>query len=369
MKLLQILYPGLGGHSSVAFSLIEADEECFYNHSLLGFGIEEPSEMFITKANELNVEFENVRKKKGFDFASQKRVYRLLKKQKPNYMIVHNTSLVFVVFLYSLFHKVKWLMVEHQSNHAKTKIDWIYSLFILLLSPKIVYLTELYKSEIKSKFRCLVCDKKIQTIPNGINTKKFYPNEKKLDNKELVFSMISRLTPLRDHKTLIEAVEEVAKTHPCKLYIAGDGDTKPELMEMVKKRKLENLVHFTGKLDEDEVVDLLHKTDIYIHSSLAETLSTSLLQVMACKVPIIATNIKGINNLLIDGKEAMLFEVGDSNRIKSNIIYMVENKWFVDSLIEKSYNKLVSQYNNRSLLRKYMDFIDKKNNKSRFCRY
>ncbi|HPW65512.1 MAG TPA: hypothetical protein PLS84_00365 [Salinivirgaceae bacterium] len=44
MKLLQIPYPGLGGHSSVAFSLIEIDEERSYNHSLHGFGIE-PAEM------------------------------------------------------------------------------------------------------------------------------------------------------------------------------------------------------------------------------------------------------------------------------------------------------------------------------------
>ena len=44
MKLLQILYPGLGGHSSVATSLIAGDREKTYNHYLLGYGIEKPSE-------------------------------------------------------------------------------------------------------------------------------------------------------------------------------------------------------------------------------------------------------------------------------------------------------------------------------------
>ncbi|HMM16035.1 MAG TPA: glycosyltransferase family 4 protein [Petrimonas sp.] len=357
MKLLQILYPGLGGHSSVAFSLIEGDKEREFTHSLLGYGIEEPSAMFVRKAKELKVNSQSILKKRGFDFQSQKAVYKILKKEKPDYIILHSTSLIFVVFWYGLFHKVKWLSVEHQSNHAKTRIDWIYCFFILLLAPRIVYLTAEYKQEIKEKFKFFVSNKKINIIPNGINTEKFKPAKEKEKTDEVVFSMISRMTKLRDHRTLILAIKEIAKTTKCKLYIAGDGETFDEYNALVKELELENTVVFTGTLNEEELIKLLHKTDIYIHSSLAETQSTSLLQVMACKVPIIATDIKGINNLLVDSEDALLFEAKNKIELISKIAELLRRKELQNKLTESAYFKLIETYDSSKLIKKYLNAI------------
>ena len=355
MKLLQILYPGLGGHSSVAFSLIEGDESKIMKHHLLGYGIEKPSQTFVEKSNELKVEFESVLKPKGFEIKSLLKVYFQIKKIKPDYIISHSTSVIFVLFIYSIFYNCKWTMVEHQSNHAKSKKDWIYTIFILLLSPKIVYLTEVYKKEILEKFRFLTNRKKIDVISNGINLKKFHPSFSNITKDKIVFSMISRLNSLRDHKTLIYAIYEVSQNIPCELYIAGDGDTKEELMNLVKELKLENIVRFSGVLNEEGIIKLLHQTDIYIHSSLAETLSTSLLQVMACKVPIIATNIQGINNIIMNNENGILFKVKNMQNLLDQIYTILHDDNLKHKIIDNAYNMVVNEFNSQNLFKSYMN--------------
>lgn len=354
MKLIQILYPGLGGHSSVAFSLIEGDKKNEFNHYLIGYGIEKPSLLFASKAKEVGINFTSILKKRGFDFKSQKSVYKALKKEKPDYIILHSTLLIFVVFFYGFFNKVEWVSVEHQSNHAKSKKDWFYSFFILLLAPRIIYLTKEYKEEMRNKFKLLGSSKKINVIPNGVNTDKFKPALNKVQSDEIVFSMISRMTNLRDHRTLILAFKEIAKSIKCKLYIAGDGETLNEYQALVKELQLQDKIIFTGTLNEDQVIKLLQATDIYIHSSLAETQSTSLLQVMACKVPIIATDINGINNLLKNNEEALLFDVGNVSSLVKSINKLLTNKDLRHLITDNAYNKVYKDYRSSLMFNQYI---------------
>lgn len=352
MKLLQILYPGLGGHSSVAFSLIEGDEHKKYSHSLIGYGIEPPSVGIVEKIKGLSVGFKSVLKSNGIDYKSQTKVYRLLKEEKPDMIIMHSTSLIFVVWWYSLLYSVKWVSVEHQSNFAKSIKDWFYSFSILMLSPKIIFLTDQYLKEIKSKFKVFTPINKIVVINNGINIRKFKPNEIN-SNSEIVYSMISRVNPLRDHKTLIYAFHEISLTYSSKLYIAGDGSSLKELLRLVRQLNIEEKVVFTGILDEGGIIQLLNKTDVYIHSSLAENLSTSLLQVMACKIPIIATNIPGINNLLVNGEDALLFEPQNVKELVFKMKNLLKDSRLSELIKNNAYNKLISNYDSNLMFKKY----------------
>ncbi|MDP2692343.1 MAG: glycosyltransferase family 4 protein [bacterium] len=353
MNLLQILYPGIGGHSSVAFSLIEGDSCHEVSHCLMGYGIENPSGSFLLKSKELNVPFTTIKKEEGFDFKSLKQVYRELKRIKPDAIIMHSTAVIVIVWWYCIWHKTKFLSVEHQSNNAKTKKDWVYSLLILLLSPKVVYLTTNYAEEIKVKFKILYPTRKVKVINNGINTYKFKPNAKIRNGEEYTFSMISRMTVLRDHKTLIDAFCEIAEDKNYRLLMAGDGTTKRELEKYVLDKKIGPKIVFTGSIDEETIIELIQQTDIYIHSSLAETLSTSILQVMACKVPIIATDIPGINNVLFKNQDALLFTPKDRNALISQIKKLINDKELAKQLYNNSYEKVLRNYSCIEMFEKY----------------
>jgi len=355
MKLLQLLYPGLGGHSSVAFSLIEADTDNIFHHCLVGYGIEHPSESFITKATELKVDFDSVLKSKGFDVKSQYKIFNLLRKKNPDIILMHSVPLVFITLIYCCLYKKKWIAVEHQSNQAKGLKDWIYSFFILHSAPHIVYLTPQYKNEIIKKFH-FISRKKITIIANGVNLENFKKvmlengNDK---NEAITISMISRMNNYRDHKTLIDAIKILSiKYQNIELYIAGDGETKQKYIDYAEKLNLHN-IYFLGALNEDEIIDLLNKTNIYVHSSLKETLSTSLLQAMACQVPIIATDIDGINNLLEDKTDALLFQPENKEQLAEKIETIIDNHEIKDRIVHNAYNKVKMQYSNKYMFEQY----------------
>jgi len=360
-KLLQILYPGLGGHSSVAFSLIEADEQNEYQHYLLGYGIESPTESFVTKAIEMNVNFDSVLKLKGLDIKSQFQIFKLLKKKKPDIILMHGTSLVFIVWIYCNLYRKKWVAVEHEPNYAKEIKDWIFSFFILLLAPQIVYLTPQYKEEINKKFH-FIPSKKISIIANGVNLEKFkkvnFKSSSKDKNETITISMMSRMNALRDHKTLIDAFNMLSINYPnTELRIAGDGDTKQKYEEYAAKLNLRT-IYFLGLLNEDEIIDLLNTTDIYVHSSLKETLSTSLLQTMACQVPIIATDIDGINNLLMDETDALLFQPKNAKQLADKIRIIIESPELKDKIVKNAYEKVKMKYSNKSMFEQYKSLFN-----------
>lgn len=352
MKLLQIIYPGLGGHSSVATSLISGDEQNVYEHFLLGYGIEKPSE----NLESYNCDF--VLKKQGLDLKSYRTVFKKIKAVKPDAVIVHSTSQILTVFFYSFFYRIKWLAVEHQANNAKTKMDWVYSLIILLLAPKVVYLTEMYKKEMTAHFPRLTKYKKIAVIGNGIDLTKFIPGTRVPDGFTNI-TMISRMNRLRDHHTLVMAFGAVAKNNDrVRLKLAGDGETYDEIKKLIHSLGIKNKVELLGFLNEDEIINLLHETDIYVHSSLAETQSTSLLQVMACKIPIIATDIDGINNLLTNNLDAVLFPVSNSELLETSLKAMLSSPEMRYSLIENAYKKVTDQFNNIVFFKRYEAFLN-----------
>jgi len=344
MKFLQILYPGLGGHASVAFSLIDGDTTNDYRNVLVGYGIEQPSEPFKKKAQETGTHYYSIVKKSGIDFASKIKIFKLLKSERPDVIIMHSTSVVFAVFFYCLFNKVKWISVEHQSNFAKSKKDWFYTLLILLLSPKIVYLSEDYKKQIKSKFKFIFPSQKVSIIQNGIAIDPYRKSHEKLLKPYFHLVMISRFNSLRDHETLIRAVSVLRLNNQVKLSIAGDGETKLEMEQLVSELDLNKEIEFLGIINENEIIELLQKTDFYVHSSLAETQSTSILQVMASKTAIVATDIPGINNVIRNEENGLLFEIKNVNHLVNSIERLISNTELKSRIVENAYKDVQMKY-------------------------
>ena len=128
--------------------------------------------------------------------------------------------------------------------------------------------------------------------------------------------MLSRLTKTKDHNTILLALYNLLKKgYKIKFMIAGDGETKKEIEKKAKELNLENAVIFCGMLKEDEVLNFFKSIDIYVHSTLGETLSTALLQSFSMGLPTIATDVKGVNNLVQHRKNGLLFPLYDAKGV------------------------------------------------------
>ena len=171
MKIMQIVYPGLGGNSFVAFSLVEGQKKNMkIKNYFLFCGVERLIKNYIFKCFNLKIKFFYLYKKK-FQINLNK-IVKILKKTKPNIIIIHDFNLL-PFFIYSFFEKVNLIYVHHTPDKTKKILDWIVYFFNSFLADKIVLVSKRNKKDFIYKLNKIFFSKKIKTIENGININKF----------------------------------------------------------------------------------------------------------------------------------------------------------------------------------------------------
>lgn len=151
----------------------------------------------------------------------------------------------------------------------------------------------------------------IGVIPNGVDTSEFKPLKNKKISKKIRLISTGRLIARKGYQYLIPALKGLKNVE---LTLVGGGDLRSELDELARKNQVK--VHFTGEVKHDEIVKYLQNSDIFVLPSLNEGMSNSILEAMACGLPIITTNTGGSKELI------------DENGfiIKKNSIIDIKNK-------------------------------------------
>lgn len=318
MKILHVLYSGLGGHGNVFFSMVSADKKKEFEYEALFNGVEDVREEYKERCTKYNIAWDVIKKKPGLDISYYIQLYKKIKTSKADYIFLHGGNAIIPARLAKLFsNSIKIILVrETQANHLKTKADWIRLSLCMMFAGKMVYLSDEYKSEVKNTLKWLFRTKYTLVIPNGIDLDIFNPAAKK-DNSSIVLGMQSRLIDIKDHTTLLKAfalLNSKAFNLPLKLYLAGDGACKDELINTAERLGITNNTYFLGMINEKDVVNFLNSLNIYIHASLGETMSTAIMQAMACGKPVVASDVAGINNMIENNVNGLLVPV--KNEIK-----------------------------------------------------
>lgn len=199
----------------------------------------------------------------------------------------------------------------------KKAIFWVYDRFISTVGiDATVTVSQIVADTARDAY--LIPAKKLHVIQNGIRTAKFEkPNKGQNLRKEFigksngpVIISVARLVWFKGLDTLIDAMPKVVDRHSsAKLVIVGDGELREDLEAQVKALNLSDSVIFVG--ERDDVPDLLAAADLFVLPSVSEGLPISLLEAMASKLPIVATRVGGIPELVIDGETGRLTKSGD----------------------------------------------------------
>ena len=157
--------------------------------------------------------------------------------------------------------------------------------------------------------------------------KSFYNKEwdiKKIEKYSIFVSQANY--PLKGFHIVIEAINKLKKKYPnIKVYVSGLNITETNtiikkikisgygkyLKRKIKKYQLENIIEFTGILNEKEILNKLLKCNLFLQSSSIENSSNSLGEAMILGMPCVASNVGGTSDLLIDKNEGYLYPFGD----------------------------------------------------------
>lgn len=212
-------------------------------------------------------------------------------------------------------------------------------------------------------------DVPIHTIHNSLECTQGsrYPLTSKSDDKPNfnIFYM-GRLEKVKGLETLLYSFQLLYKVHKnCRLIIAGDGSYGHALQQLAQKLKIKNAVSFVGFINKKEKERYFNEADIFVvPSTYFETFGMVILEAMCFQVPVIASRIGGIPEIIINGETGILFDPGDKRDLFKKIDELYIDKQKREALAKAAYKRIKRDFCTQKMGVKYFNFISDLTNKT-----
>jgi glycosyltransferase involved in cell wall biosynthesis len=201
----------------------------------------------------------------------------------------------------------------------------------------------------------------IEVIRNGIDLSK-YPATRRdearhrlglpLDRKYV--TCVARFHPVKDHAMLLRAFARVAaELRDAELLLAGDGALRESLRAQANDLAIGSRVRFLGV--RDDVPDLLRASDLFTLTSISEAASLTLLQAMACRLPVVVTAVGGNPEIVQHGRHGFLVPRGDDIATGSAIAQLLQNPQQAAVMGEAGYREVAANYRLEDTIDNYYD--------------
>ena len=240
-------------------------------------------------------------------FTFGERAYSYLKKHKNEYDIVHdNQCLAYGVgrlarkvmpTLVTIHHPIT---VDRQEEYKVAKTlrqkyrvyRWYAFINMQLKVAKkfshIITVSEFTKKDIAKEFS--LDENNFRVVHNGVNNEFFYPKKNGSRPTDTLIVTNSADTPLKGLNFLLEAVAQIRKKRPIKLTVIGQPKKNGIIENLVGKLGVGDIVHFAGRIANEEFADYYAKSTIAVVPSLYEGFGIPAAEAMACGVPLISTS-------------------------------------------------------------------------------
>ena len=298
-------------------------------------------------------------KKEGFDTLLIFRLALLFQKEKISIVHTHN----FAAYLYgTLAARVAGVPIVIDTEHGVYLSPQIrHKVLTKMISPlvnKVIAVSDDVKKAVSS--HDYISESRIVTITNGIDINKYSQRDnaaaKKrelgLSGETEVIGNVARLSPEKDHKTLLEAFSLVSKKVPSvKLVIAGDGILMEELEIETKELGMEDNVIFLGL--RKDVPELLSTFDLFVLSSIREGIPLTILEAMAAGLPVVGTNVGGIGEVVMDGETGFVVPSRDPIALADAIVKILSDKCMAKEMGLKGKKRGIESFSIEQTIRKY----------------
>lgn len=175
----------------------------------------------------------------------------------------------------------------------------------------------------------------IEIINPGIHNDKFLRLKK---TKQPSFLYLGRLQPYKNIEVAIKAFAEVIKRYPeALLTIAGFGESLKNLKQLTQELKIEKSVHFTGRVSEEAKYKLLSQSWAMIQPSMIEGWGITVIEANASGTPVIASNVNGLRDSVVDGKTGLLIKPKDIKMFSRAMMNLIEDKEFRQYISEQAH--------------------------------
>ena len=191
---------------------------------------------------------------------------------------------------------------------------------------------------------------KVFQITNAIDVSSLSSDEDRRYEKQVIFA--GRLSHEKGIDLLIEIAEKLP--NEIDLIILGSGKEEKKIQDLVKTQKN---IHFLGYKNKEKTISLIRGSDVLIQPSLNEGISSTIIEAMACKIPVIATNVGG-NKELVNDQTGFLVDSKSSSQFLDKIVYVLSNKSKFETITNNAFTH-IQQYDWKIVGKKYLDLYHK----------
>jgi glycosyltransferase involved in cell wall biosynthesis len=292
------------------------------------------------------------------------RAIRLLKnyliENKIDILCTHDYRSSFIGWRASSNANAKWIVFSRgwTRENLKVRVYQILDKLIIRFADLIVGVSHSQKEKLS---RLLISNDKLAVVHNAVDADEFKDIEPIDLRQRFGFSESSiicicggRFSEEKGQKFMVEAASMATEfNNNLRFILFGDGPDLPSIRKLIKRLDLEEYVFCPGF--EKNFSGCLKGADILVNPSLSEGLPNIVLEAMAMKIPIIATDVGGVSELIENEKSGLIVGPGDPKAIAGAVRKLVEQPDAIPQIVDNGYKSVI---NNFSFEKQYETLTD-----------
>jgi len=213
---------------------------------------------------------------------------------------------------------------------SRSQLSMLISPFFIDSFRNLDHIIALSKTDVKLLVHLGINKNKITLIPNGIDVKKFEKRRKFVErNGKMKILCVARFDKNKNYESLVYALSKLKNDLDFEAYFIGavtDAKYFEKITSLIKKKGLEKFVKICSSLDDPALVDCYLSCDLFVLPSIMETLPLVILEAMYAGLPIIATSVGGIPDIVKNEVNGFLVAKNDSPQLYKACLKLLKNE-------------------------------------------
>jgi N-acetyl-alpha-D-glucosaminyl L-malate synthase BshA len=196
----------------------------------------------------------------------------------------------------------------------------------------------------------------IRVIPNFVDTARFRPGQEEARHGfarpgEPILLHLSNFRPVKRVTDVIRIFAKVRQEVPAKLLMVGDGVERPTAQYLARELNIEKHVLFLSR--QDDIPGLMKVADLFLLPSEQESFGLAALEAMSCGVPVIASQVGGLPEVIEDGVSGFLYPVGDVEGMAEGALRVLMNEPFHRRLAQAARQRVLDHFDASHIVPQY----------------
>ena len=191
----------------------------------------------------------------------------------------------------------------------------------------------------------------------GISLDVFQPDSEKEKKWDIAF--LGRLEAMKSVDTFPEMLEILKKSNPeLKMVITGEGSLRQNMLDEFSKRGISHMVDYLGVVETPQVREIINSAKIFLYPSRTEPFGLSVIEAMACSIPVITSNVYGPSEIITNEQDGIAITPGNAEELASAVRRLLNDNELYERIKSNARNTVQTRFDMRVQTRELLDIYE-----------